>query len=129
MPIVPDPDHPHRRTLVDADGLPIARFTHVERDGRRVADLLELEVPVERAVPFVLAELRGMRVAGPEALGRALVAAGGTAARHATCTRTTCASGRRCRDGFDAHAGRPARGGAAARLPGRAPVRTTSTRR
>ena len=82
MPVVSDPDHPHRRTLVDADGLPLAHFTHVERDDRPVASRVVLEVPVERAVPFVLAELRGMRVAGTEALGRALEAAGGTAARH-----------------------------------------------
>ena len=41
---------PDRRTLTDADGTPIATYTDVERDGRRVADLLELEVPVERAL-------------------------------------------------------------------------------
>jgi GNAT superfamily N-acetyltransferase len=83
MPVVPDLDRPERRKLVDADGVPVARFVHVERDGRLVADLFELEVPVERALPTILADLRGMRVAGSEALGRALVAAGGTAARHA----------------------------------------------
>jgi GNAT superfamily N-acetyltransferase len=82
VPIVEDPDHSERRTLVDADGLPIARFAHVERDGRVLADLLELEVPVVRAAPFILAELRGMRVAGPVDLGRALVAAGGRLHRH-----------------------------------------------
>jgi GNAT superfamily N-acetyltransferase len=82
VPIVEDPQHAERRTLVDADGLPIARFVHVARDTRAVADLLELEVPVDRALPFVLAELRGMRVAGPEELGRALVAAGGMLHRH-----------------------------------------------
>jgi hypothetical protein len=82
VPIVEDPEHSERRTLVDPDGLPIARFVHVERDARTVADLFELEVGVERALPFVLAELRGMRVAGPEDLGRALVAAGGKPHRH-----------------------------------------------
>lgn len=83
MPVVPDLDRPERRKLVDADGMPLARFVHVERDGRAVADLFELEVPVERALPAILAELRGMRVAGSETLGRALVAAGGIPARHA----------------------------------------------
>jgi GNAT superfamily N-acetyltransferase len=82
VPIVEDPEYSERRTLVDADGLPIARFVHVERDARPVADLFELEVPVERAVPFVLAEMRGMRVAGPVDLGHALVAAGGRLHRH-----------------------------------------------
>jgi GNAT superfamily N-acetyltransferase len=83
MPVVGDLDRPERRKLVDADGLPLARFVHDARDGHVVADLFELEVPVERALPTILAELRGMRVAGSEALGRALVAAGGTPARHA----------------------------------------------
>jgi hypothetical protein len=82
VPIVPHPEHSERRTLVDPDGLPIARFVHVHRDGRVIADLLELEVPVERALPLVLTELRGRRVAGPEDLGRALVAAGGRLDRH-----------------------------------------------
>jgi GNAT superfamily N-acetyltransferase len=83
MPVVEDLDRPERRKLVDADGVPLARFVHETRDGREVADLFELEVPVERALPAILAELRGMRVAGSEPLGRALVAAGGTPARHA----------------------------------------------
>jgi len=83
MPVVEDLDRPERRTLVDADGLPLARFLHVERDGRAVADLFELEVPVERALPTILAELSGTRVAGSEELGRALVAAGAIPARHA----------------------------------------------
>jgi GNAT superfamily N-acetyltransferase len=82
VPIVEDPEHSERRTLVDADGLPIARYVYVERDARPVADLLELAVPVERALPFVLEELRGTRVAGPVDLGRALVAAGGRLHRH-----------------------------------------------
>jgi hypothetical protein len=83
VPIVPDLDRAERRTLADANGTPLARFVHAERDGRVVADLFELEVPVERALPVVLDELRGRRVAGSEELGRALVAAGGTPARHA----------------------------------------------
>ena len=50
-----------------------------------MADLFELEpgISVERAVPRILADLRGRRVAGDERLGRALIAAGGVAARHA----------------------------------------------
>jgi GNAT superfamily N-acetyltransferase len=83
MPVVGDLERPERRKLVDADGLPLARFVHDARDGRVVADLFELEVPVQRALPTILSELRGMRVAGSEPLGRALVAAGGTPARHA----------------------------------------------
>lgn len=83
MPVVADLERPERRKLVDADGVPLARFVQDARDGRLVADLFELEVPVERALPTILAELRDMRVAGSEALGRALVAAGGTPARHA----------------------------------------------
>ena len=74
---------PDRRTLTDTDGTPIATYTDVERDGRRVADLLELEVPVERALQPILGQLKGYRVAGPVELGRALIEAGGTPARHA----------------------------------------------
>jgi hypothetical protein len=83
MPVLPDLDRPGWRKLVDGDGTPLARFLHVERDGRRIADRFELEVPVERAVPVVFAELGGMRIAGPETLGRALVAGGAVPARHA----------------------------------------------
>jgi GNAT superfamily N-acetyltransferase len=74
---------PDRTMLTDTDGTPIATFDDIERDGRRVADLLELEVPVERAVRPILAQLKGYRVAGPVELGRALIEAGGTPARHA----------------------------------------------
>ena len=74
---------PERRTLTDADGTVIDTFADVERDGRRVADLLELEVPVERALQPILDQLQGFRVAGPVELGRALIDAGGTPARHA----------------------------------------------
>ena len=83
MPVVEDLDRPAYRTLVDANGVALARFLYVERDGHLVADLFELEAPVERAVPAVLDELRGWRVAGSETLGRALVAAGARPARHA----------------------------------------------
>jgi GNAT superfamily N-acetyltransferase len=82
VPIVGDIDHPGRRTLTDENGMPIARFVHVERDNRAIADLLELEVPVERALPYVERELEGMRIAGPAALGRALVARGARRQRH-----------------------------------------------
>jgi hypothetical protein len=83
VPIVPAPDGSARRTLTDADGVPIARFTHAERDGRAVAAELELQAPLERALPVIRRALEGMRVSGPEALGRALVAAGATPGRHA----------------------------------------------
>ncbi len=83
MPVLADPDRPEWRTLIDGAAEPLASFLAVERDGKRVADLLELDVPVERALPAILAELRGWRIAGDEVLGRALVAAGGIQARHA----------------------------------------------
>jgi hypothetical protein len=84
VPIVGDIDRPERRTLIDENGLPIARYVRAERDGRAIADLLELAVPVERAVPYVAGELAGMRIAGSEELGRALVQhAGARLHRHA----------------------------------------------
>jgi GNAT superfamily N-acetyltransferase len=82
VPIVGDIDRPERRTLIDENGLPLARFVHVERDGRVIADLFEPHAPLERVVPAVLRELRGARIAAPVALGRALEAAGGRLARH-----------------------------------------------
>jgi GNAT superfamily N-acetyltransferase len=82
VPIVGDIDRPERRTLVDENGLSVARYLHAERDGRAIADLLELDVPVARALPYITRELRGMRIAGSEELGRALVAAGGRLYRH-----------------------------------------------
>jgi GNAT superfamily N-acetyltransferase len=68
------------RFLHDDDGTPIARYLDV---GRGTADLIEPTVPVERALPVVLRELRGMRVAGSIELGRALIAAGAQPLRHA----------------------------------------------
>jgi hypothetical protein len=82
VPIVGDIDHPERRTLIDENGLPIARYVHAQRDGRTIADLLELEVPVERALPYIAGELKGMRIGAPEALGRALEARGARPHRH-----------------------------------------------
>src|SRR5689334_1399362 len=85
MPIVADPGRPDGRLLVTSGGTPVARFLELERDGRRLADLLE---PVERAhvdeiAALVVEDLRGWRVAGDEDLGRRLVAAGARPARHA----------------------------------------------
>lgn len=113
VPIVPDLDGPERRTPADSDGTPPVRFVHVERDGRVVADLFELEVPVQRALPVVLAELRGMRAAGSEELGRALVAAGATPAPRARVLARPPRAPQRV-DGVRTHAARPARRGAAA---------------
>jgi GNAT superfamily N-acetyltransferase len=85
MPIAPDPAHADGRLLVTGDGLPVARFLELERDGRRVADLLEPVdgAGIEEIAALALADLRGWRVAGGEALGRRLVASGGRPGRHA----------------------------------------------
>ena len=95
VPIIPAPDGSARRTLTDPDGVPVAHYTHAERDGRVVADLLELELPVERALPVILAELRGMRVAGPRRWAARCSPPAPLPAGTPTCTRTTCASGPR----------------------------------
>jgi GNAT superfamily N-acetyltransferase len=73
-----------RTVLRDADG-PVGSYDRDERGGVVYADLFRREpgVSIERAARAVLADLRGMRVSGEEALGRALVAAGGRALRHA----------------------------------------------
>jgi GNAT superfamily N-acetyltransferase len=83
MPLRPDPDRPGWLTLLDADRRPVAAFLRAERDGRPLADLFELATPVDAAVPAILRELGGWRIAGDEDLGRALVAAGGVLRRHA----------------------------------------------
>jgi GNAT superfamily N-acetyltransferase len=70
-------------TLVDGLGRPVGDFLRAERDGRPLADLFELATTTGAAVPVIRRELRGWRVAGDEALGRALVAAGGVQRRHA----------------------------------------------
>ncbi len=82
MAVVEDPGRAGGRVLVGRDGMVLARF--VERDGR-IADLFALGsgVAIEDVVPVVVEQLRGRRIAGSEALGRALVAAGGRALRHA----------------------------------------------
>jgi GNAT superfamily N-acetyltransferase len=85
VPILDDPTRPGGRILTDADGAEIARYVAAFREGRPMADLFIRGpgVTVAQAVPVVLAELRGQLVAADEPLGRALVAAGARAGRHA----------------------------------------------
>jgi GNAT superfamily N-acetyltransferase len=73
-----------RTALRDAAGA-VGSYERDERGGHVYADLFEREpgVSAERAARAVLSELRGMRIAGDVALGRALIAAGGRALRHA----------------------------------------------
>ena len=63
---------------------PVGSYERDERGGAVYADLFRREpgVSAERAARAVLADLRGMRIAGDEALGRELIAAGGAATRH-----------------------------------------------
>lgn len=70
--------------LLDAAGTPVGRFDYGMRGDVPIADLFERDpgVAVEQAAAAVLADLRGMKIAGDEALGRALIAAGGTKLRH-----------------------------------------------
>lgn len=85
MPVQDDPARgPDGRVLLDAAGVPVARYDQGLRDGVPIADLFDREpgVGVEEAAAAVLADLRGMTIAGDEELGRALVAAGGTPLRH-----------------------------------------------
>jgi GNAT superfamily N-acetyltransferase len=85
MPVADDPSRgPRARVLLDATGAPIGRFDEGVREGRRLADLFDREpgVTAEAAAAAIVAELPGWRIAGDEALGRALVAAGGRATRH-----------------------------------------------
>jgi GNAT superfamily N-acetyltransferase len=83
MPVVEGPGE--RRVLLDAAGTPVGHYAHSERSGEVYADLFEREpgVSAEDAATAVLADLRGMRIAGDEPLGRELLAAGGEALRHA----------------------------------------------
>jgi GNAT superfamily N-acetyltransferase len=73
-----------RTVLRDAAG-PVGSYARDERGGIAYADLFTREpgVSVERAARAVLADLRGMRIAGDVELGRELIAAGGRATRHA----------------------------------------------
>lgn len=83
MPVIDGPDG--RRVLLDASGAAVGRFDRGERDGQAYADHFEREpgISAEHAAVAVLADLRGMRIAADEALGRELVTAGGKATRHA----------------------------------------------
>jgi hypothetical protein len=82
VPVVEGPGD--QRVLLDAAGTPVGRYDYDERHGQVHADLFLREpgISAERAAAAVLADLRGMRIAGDEALGRALIAAGGTPWRH-----------------------------------------------
>jgi ribosomal protein S18 acetylase RimI-like enzyme len=84
MPLEDDPARgPEGRVLLDAAG-PVARFDEGVRDGNPHADLFDREpgVSAARAAAAILADLPGWRIAGDEEVGRALLAAGGTAMRH-----------------------------------------------
>ena len=83
MPVVEGPGA--HRVLLDAAGTPVGRYDHDERNGHVYADLFVREpgISAVRAAAAVLADLRGMRVSGDEAVGRELVAGGGQPLRHA----------------------------------------------
>jgi hypothetical protein len=73
VPVEDDPSRgPAGRVLLDATGTPIGRFDYGMRGDVPIADLFEREpgVTVKQAAAAVLADLRGMKVAGDEALGR-----------------------------------------------------------
>ena len=63
----------------------MGRYERLERDGAVYADLFAREsgVALQLVAETVLSEMRGMRIAGDEELGRALIAAGGKPLRHA----------------------------------------------
>jgi GNAT superfamily N-acetyltransferase len=85
MPVEEDPSRgPAGRVLLDAAGAPVGRYDYGMRGDVPIADLFEREpgVTAEQAAAAVLAELRGMKIASDEELGRALIAAGGTKVRH-----------------------------------------------
>jgi GNAT superfamily N-acetyltransferase len=83
VPVVEGPGD--QRVLLDAAGARVGRYDHGERHGEVYADLFLREpgVSAEHAAAAVLAELRGVRIAADEPLGRELIAAGGKALRHA----------------------------------------------
>lgn len=83
VPVVEGPGD--RRVLLDAAGTPVGHYDHDERHGQVYADLFLREpgVSAAHAAATILADLRGMRIAGDEALGRELIAAGGKPLRHA----------------------------------------------
>jgi GNAT superfamily N-acetyltransferase len=82
VPVLADPDRPRWKALLDGAGTPLARFIPDQREGRVVADLLELAAPLDAALPVILEELKGWRVASDETVGRALLEAGASPARH-----------------------------------------------
>jgi len=82
VPIVTDPSRPGWTVLVDGEGRRLGRFLAAENEGRRRAELFELEAGVEPAVAAIRSELAGWFVVGDERLGHALVAAGGRLVRH-----------------------------------------------
>ena len=122
MPVVPDPDRPERRKLVEPDGSRSRASSTSTATAEMVADLFELEVPVQRALPDD--PRRPARDAGRR-LGAArarAVAAGGTPARHAHVYSHDLASARAAPAGrARALAGRPARGRSPPRLSRRLP--------
>jgi GNAT superfamily N-acetyltransferase len=86
MPVVPDPAAPPAgRLLLAPDGALLARFLADDRDGQPLADLLEPapDAPLADVVAGVERDLAGHRVAGPPALGRALLDRGALVRRHA----------------------------------------------
>ena len=116
VPIVEDPEHSERRTLVDPDGLPIARFVHVERDGRtdrgparaRRRGRACAAVRAQRA-----ARDAGRRPGGPRARARRRGRQAPPALARVLARPAGAAGDPR---GVRAHPGRPAGGRAAARL-------------
>jgi GNAT superfamily N-acetyltransferase len=75
---------PLGRVLLDAAGRPVGRYDEGMRGDVPIADLFEREpgVSADDAAAVLLAEFRGWKIAGDEALGRALIAAGGEKLRH-----------------------------------------------
>jgi GNAT superfamily N-acetyltransferase len=73
------------RELLRDDGGAVATYERGERAGAVYADLFRREpgVSPERAAQAVLEQLRGMRIAADEPVGRLLLEAGGTSLRHA----------------------------------------------
>jgi hypothetical protein len=121
MPLRPDPARPGWLTLLDGRGRPVGSFLRAERDGRPLADLFEAAIAPDEAVPAILAELRGWRVAADEPLARALVAAEHRHPRaRRAAVRRPMGDPRLPRARSSRHRPRPARPGAAHRRARRA---------
>ena len=85
MPVITDPDlGGGHRMLLDGAGREVGRYEQTESAGHAYADVFTRPPAVSAAdaAAVVLAELRGLRIAGDEELGRELVAAGGRPLRH-----------------------------------------------